>query len=120
MPVVGLLFLIGVILVLTGLVKAFLRLSVNSLYFSGAGTILVVVSLFCLAGLNNTAYYPSLVNMQQSLTIANSSSSKYTLTVMSYVSLLVPFVLAYIYIAWKSINKEKVSEKELSSESHTY
>lgn len=120
MPLVGLLFLLGVVLVLTGLVKGFLQLAPSSIYFSGSGTILVVVSLFCIAGLNGTAYYPSLTNIQQSLTIENSSSSKYTLTVMSYVSLLVPFVLAYIFIAWKSINKEKVSENELSTEPHTY
>jgi cytochrome d ubiquinol oxidase subunit II len=80
----------------------------------------VVFSLFCLAGYNNTAYYPSVHDLQSSLTIANSSSSRYTLVAMSYVSLLVPFVLAYIVYAWRSINRDKVTADEMQHESHVY
>jgi cytochrome bd ubiquinol oxidase subunit II len=79
-----------------------------------------VFSLFLLAGFNNTSYYPSTSDLQSSLTIHNSSSSHYTLTAMSYVSLLVPFVLAYIWYAWRSINKKKIDAAEMETESHVY
>jgi len=72
------------------------------MWFSGTGTILAVFSLFLTAGLNNTAYYPSYLICKVSLTIENSSSSKYTLTAMSYVSLLIPFVILYIFIVWRA------------------
>jgi cytochrome d ubiquinol oxidase subunit II len=73
-----------------------------------------------LAGFNNTAYYPSTYDLQSSLTIENSSSSKYTLTAMSYVSLLVPFVIAYIWYAWKSINKKRIDEKDIEMDEMKY
>jgi cytochrome bd ubiquinol oxidase subunit II len=76
--------------------------------------------LFALAGYNNTAYYPSTFDLQSSLTIHNSSSSKYTLTAMSYVSLLVPVVFSYIFIAWKSINNRKIDAGEVKNETHVY
>jgi cytochrome d ubiquinol oxidase subunit II len=121
MPLVSLLFLSGTLLVLFGIGKA-LKIPGYSkgIWFTGIGTILVVFSLFCLAGYNHTSYYPSTHDLQSSLTIINSSSSKYTLVAMSYVSLLVPFVLAYIIIAWRSINREKITEDEIRSESHIY
>jgi cytochrome d ubiquinol oxidase subunit II len=120
MPVVAILFLGGTLLVLYGIALSLLRDTSKGIWFSGPGTVFVVFSLFCLAGYNNTAYYPSSFDLQSSLTIQNSSSSKYTLVTMSYVSLLVPFVLAYIFFAWRSINRQKISEAEVQHESHLY
>jgi cytochrome d ubiquinol oxidase subunit II len=73
-----------------------------------------------LAGFNNTAFYPSIYDLQSSLTIQNASSSKFTLVTMSYVSLLIPFVLAYIVYFWRAMNKKKVTETEMQEESHVY
>ncbi|NLB91797.1 MAG: cytochrome C oxidase assembly protein, partial [Bacteroidales bacterium] len=88
--------------------------------FSGPGTVLTVFALFIIAGFNNTAFYPSVVDLQSSLTIQNASSSHFTLVTMSYVSLLVPFVFAYIYYFWKVMNRKKVTEEELNEQSHVY
>jgi cytochrome d ubiquinol oxidase subunit II len=82
--------------------------------------VLTVFSLFLLAGFGNTAYYPSTSELQSSLTIMNSSSSRYTLIAMSYVSLMVPFVLAYIIYAWWSLNRKKITEEEMSEGGHAY
>jgi len=120
MPVVAILFLAGTLLVLYGIVISLPGNTSKGIWFSGPGTVLVVFSLFCLAGYGNTAYYPSTFDLQSSLTIQNSSSSKYTLVTMSYVSLMVPFVLAYIFYAWRSINREKITEAEIQQESHLY
>lgn len=76
--------------------------------------------LFFLAGYESTAYYPSLLDAQSSLTIANSSSSHFTLTVMSWVSLLVPFVIAYIWVVWRKMNATPLTDSELNSDSHIY
>jgi cytochrome d ubiquinol oxidase subunit II len=94
----------------------------NGIWYAGIGTVLTVFALMLVAGYNNTCYYPSNFDLQSSLNIVNSSSSKFTLTVMSYVSLMVPFVLAYIWYAWKSINREKITESEISGEGegHVY
>jgi cytochrome d ubiquinol oxidase subunit II len=121
MPLVALMFLSGTLLVLFGIGKS-LKIAGYSkgIWFSGIGTLLVVFSLFALAGYHHTAYYPSTFDLQSSLTIINSSSSRYTLIAMSYVSLLVPFVAAYIFYAWRSINREKISTDEIESESHVY
>jgi cytochrome d ubiquinol oxidase subunit II len=121
MPVVAFLFLAGILLVLFGILKTLLKGGYGKgIWFSGTGTILFVFSLFLLAGYNHTAYYPSTFDLQSSLTIINSSSSKYTLVTMSYVSLLIPFVVAYIFYTWRSMNRTKISEDEISSESHVY
>lgn len=121
MPVVAILFLAGTLLVLFGIIRTLPGEGYSKgIWFSGIGTVLFVFSLFLLAGYNNTAYYPSTHDLQSSLTIRNSSSSRYTLTIMSYVSLLVPFVAAYIFIAWRSINRKKITVEELQSESHAY
>ncbi len=80
----------------------------------------MVFSLFMLAGFNNTAFYPSAHDLQSSLTIQNASSSQYTLVAMSWVSLFVPFVLAYIIYAWRALNKKKIDEKEMEEEHHVY
>ena len=120
MPLVLILFLVGVVLILLSLYKVIFSDSIKSFYFGSAGTILVVFSLFLIAGLNNTCYYPSNYDLQSSLNIVNSSSSHYTLTVMSYVSLLSPLVIAYIYLAWSAINKKKIDPEEMENESHVY
>ncbi len=123
MPVVAIIFLMGVALVLIGIVRpitCFEKCSTKGIWGAGIGTVLTVFSLFLLAGFNNTAYYPSTYDLQSSLTIQNSSSSQYTLEVMSYVSLLIPFVIAYIWIAWRSIDNAKIDMKEINNESHAY
>ena len=120
MPLVLILFLSGVVLVLYSLYKAIFSDSINGFYFGSAGTILVVFALFLIAGLNNTCFYPSNHDLQSSLHIVNSSSSHYTLTAMSYVSLLSPLVIGYIYLAWSAINKKKIDPEEMENESHVY
>lgn len=123
MPIVLILFLTGVILVLAGITIPMVNIEKygsKGIWFTGPGTILTVFALFLLAGFNNTAYYPSTYDLQSSLTIRNSSSSHYTLTAMSYVSLLVPFVIGYIWFAWRSINNRKIDVQEMESEGHTY
>ena len=121
MPVVLVMLLAGVVLVLFGIIRSLVGgRFIRGIWYTGPGTILTVLSLLLLAGLNHTCYYPSLFDLQDSLTIENSSSSPYTLTVMSYVSLFVPFVLAYIFWAWRAINNKQISAEELKDESHTY
>ena len=120
MPAVMLLFITGVGLVLSGIFITWVKKSTKGIWFSGPGTILTVLSLLLLAGLNNTCFYPSSSHLQSSLTIENSSSSQFTLTVMSYVSLCIPFVLFYIILAWKAINNKKINQEELSETDHKY
>ncbi len=123
MPVVAGLLATGVVLVVAGTIRpitCFVKCSTKGIWAAGAGTVLTVLSLFLLAGFNHTAYYPSTFDLQSSLTIENSSSSHYTLTIMSYVSLFVPFVLLYIWYAWRSIDNKKMDAEELNTESHTY
>ncbi|HOF80712.1 MAG: cytochrome d ubiquinol oxidase subunit II [Bacteroidales bacterium] len=121
MPVVFVLFLAGVVLVLFGIVISLVKVgNTKGIWPSGIGTVLTVFSLFMVAGLNNTSYYPSTYDLQSSLTIMNSSSSKFTLTAMSYVSLMVPFVAAYIAYAWRALNRQKVTEAEIKSGDHAY
>ncbi len=115
-PSVLVLLLLGVVLLLTGIVRTVLSSHFNKgIWWSGIGTVLAVTALFLMAGWNDTAYYPSNVDLQSSLTIANSCSSEFTLSTMAVVSLLVPFVLAYIYYAWKSIDSKKIDRDELKS-----
>lgn len=120
MPLTLGMFLLGVVLVLFGILKSLFKDSTNGIWFAGLGTVITVFSLFIVAGFNNTAYYPSTADLQSSLTIENSSSSHFTLTAMSYVSLMVPFVLTYIFFAWKSINNKKIDAKEMDEETHLY
>jgi cytochrome bd ubiquinol oxidase subunit II len=120
MPVVLVLFLVGVVLVLFGIYKTLFTQSTTGFWWTSGGTVAAVLALFLIAGLNNTAYYPSTFDLQSSLTIENSSSSHYTLTAMSYVSLLVPFVIAYIWYFWRVMTKKKISTEELDGQSHTY
>lgn len=121
MPVVPVVFLIGVVLVLFGIIQTILSYKFRKgIWFAGTGTVLTVLSLLLLAGYNNTAYYPSIADLQSSLTIYNSSSSPFTLKVMSIVSLLIPFVLAYIFYAWRAIDKKKIDEEDIENNSHAY
>jgi cytochrome d ubiquinol oxidase subunit II len=120
MPVVLILFLLGVIGVLYGIGITILRKSLSGIWFSGAGTILTVFSLFLIAGFNETSFYPSLFDLQSSLTIRNASSSLFTLKTMMYVSFIIPLVIAYICYAWKAINNKKITEEEMNSEEHKY
>ena len=111
---VALVFVVGVVLVLYGIGRTLTKADyIKGIWPSGIGTVLTVLALFLLAGWNNTAYYPSTADLQSSLTIENSSSSPFTLQVMAVVSLLVPFVLAYIWYAWRSIDKKKLDMDEV-------
>ena len=120
MPIVSATFLIGALLVVTGIAMGAFSKSKRGIFFSGVGTVLVVIALFLILGFNNTAYYPSLTNIQSSLTIVNSSGSHYTLVAMSYVSLMVPFVLGYIIWAWRAMDKEPLTKEEIKKDSHHY
>ena len=106
-------------LLLSGIVAG-LKQSAKGIWFSGIGTVLVVISLFLILGYNHTVYYPSLADMQSSLTIENSSGSRYTLIAMSYVSLMVPFVLGYIIWAWRAMNSKKITIDDIKNDPHHY
>ena len=119
----GLLVLLvaGVVLVLFGVIYTVLNKHfIAGIWHSGFGVVFVVLSLLLVAGWNNTAYYPSTADLQSSLTLANSCSSEFTLRTMFYVSLLVPFVLAYIFYAWRAIDKKKITKEEIASDDHAY
>jgi cytochrome d ubiquinol oxidase subunit II len=121
MPVLLVLFLVGVVLVLFGIGKTLLKPKFDKgIWFVGVGTVLTVLSLLLLVGYNNTAYYPSAYDLQSSLTISNSCSSLFTLKTMFYVSLLVPFVLAYIFYAWRKIDLHKITLKEVTTDEEAY
>jgi cytochrome d ubiquinol oxidase subunit II len=121
MPVVSVLFLVGVLLVLYGIFGSYFGwIKDRGIWFTGIGTVLTVVGLLLNAGYNGTAYYPSTADLQSSLTLGNSCSSKFTLRVMAFVSILVPFVLAYIVYAWRSIDRKKIDAKEMDENEHTY
>lgn len=118
MPAVAALFALGVLLVLTGIIRPLLTVRHGGVWFAGFGTVFTILALLLCAGWNNTAYYPSLVRLQSSLTIANSSSSLFTLKVMSVVSLFIPFVLAYIAWAWRALDRKRIMADELSHDPH--
>jgi cytochrome d ubiquinol oxidase subunit II len=120
MPIVLIMFLIGVLGVLYGIFLGAFKSSSKGIWFAGLGTFLTVFSVFLLAGFNNTAFYPSTFDLQSSLTIENASSSKYTLVAMSYVSLLIPFVIAYIWYTWRKLSVRKVSEEDLANDPMKY
>ena len=114
------LFLAGVILVLFAIGKTIVSKEyIGGIWPAGIGVILVVLPLLLMSAWNNTAYYPSTADLQSSLTLANSCSSEFTLRTMFYVSLLVPFVLAYIVYAWRAIDKKKLDKQELTND-HIY
>jgi len=120
MPFVLALFSVGVCLVVLGVLRALLSASKTSIKPFGVGVVLTVMALFLILGLNHTVFYPSLSDLQSSLHIENASGSVYTLTTMSYVGLMIPFVVAYIAYAWYAMNRVKITEAEMndSSEHH--
>lgn len=120
MPIVLVVFLVGVLSVLWGLFSGGWTQRRSGIWCAGGGTILVVFALLLVAGFNNTPYYPSAFDLDSSLTIYNSSSSDFTLRTMFYVSLGIPFVAAYIWYAWRAMNKKQVSKQELDNEEHKY
>ena len=112
--------LIGVVLVLYGIGKTiFTKGYIGGIWPAGIGTVLTVLALLLSCAWNNTAYYPSTADLQSSLTLENSCSSEFTLTTMFWVSLLVPFVLAYIVYAWRAIDAKKLDKEELKTD-HAY
>ena len=117
MPILAITLFIGIVLVLLGIVLASRSVAYRKgIWFTGAGTILTVLVLFLIAGWNNTAYYPSNIDLQSSLYLANSCSSEFTLRTMTIVSFLIPFVLAYIIYAWRAIDKKRISQEEIEKE----
>lgn len=121
LPAVAVLFLLGVAGVLGGIVGCVLKPDFRKgIWWTGTGTVLAVLALLLLAGYNHTAYYPSVTDLQSSLTLSNSCSSEFTLKTMSVVSLLIPFVLAYIFYAWRSIDRKKIDALEMQEDEHTY
>ena len=120
MPIAGALLLVGVLLVLVGIFQGAFTKSIRGIFAYGVGVTLAVTALFLITGLNGTAFYPSFSDLSSSLTIKNASSSHYTLGVMAYVSLLVPVVLAYIFIVWRAIDSKKITQDEIKNDQHAY
>ncbi len=119
-PILLVLFLAGTLLVLYSIFISLFKDSDKGIWFGGLGAVLAVISILSLLGFNNTAIYPSLADIQSSLSIENASGSKYTLSVMSYVSLGVPFVLGYIFLVWRSMDQVKITSEEIQEDSHHY
>jgi len=118
---VAVVFLVGVVLVLYGIGRTiWSKTYIRGIWPAGIGTVLTVVALLLLAAWNGTAYYPSVADLQSSLTIQNSCSSEFTLRTMAWVSLIIPFVLVYIFFAWRAIDKKKLTGEELRDEEHKY
>jgi len=120
MPIVLVMLVAGVVLVLLSIWKGGFTQSRKGIWFAMPGTVLVVMSVFFLAGFNGTAYYPSATDLQSSLTLDNSCSSYFTLKVMSVVSLLIPFVVAYIAYAWHAMDKKKITPEEIQGKGNKY
>ena len=116
MPNVLVMLLVGAVLLVTGVVATLLKANfTRGIWLAGPGTVLAVMALFMLAGYNNTAYYPSTADLQSSLTLANSCSSEFTLRTMAIVSLIIPFVVAYIAYFWRQMDKKSLTTEELES-----
>ncbi|MCU0473089.1 MAG: cytochrome d ubiquinol oxidase subunit II [Bacteroidales bacterium] len=120
MPYALIIFLAGVCAVLYGIGVTIFRRDKKGIWFTGPGTILVVLALFLVAGLNNTSFYPSSFDPGSSLTIKNASSSFFTLKTMMFVSFIIPFVAGYIWYAWKAINNKKITNEEMKEDGHVY
>ena len=119
MPLVAAVLLVGVVLVLWGIARNTFQNKNDGIWHAGVGTVLTVLCLLLTAGWNHTAFYPSTADPQSSLTIENASSSYFTLNTMFYVSLLIPFVLAYIVYCWRKIDARKLTREEIKSD-HAY
>ena len=116
MPAVLIIFLVGAVLLVVGVVVTLFKKTFNrGIWFAGPGTVLAVMALFMIAGYNGTAYYPSTAEIQSSLTLANSCSSEFTLHTMAIVSLIIPFVVAYIAYFWHKMDKKSITTEELNN-----
>ena len=116
MPAVLVMFLVGALLLVAGVVLTLVKPKfTRGIWLTGPGTVLAVMTFFMLAGYNGTAYYPSTSDLQSSLTLQNSSSSEFTLTCMSIVSLIIPFVVVYIAYFWRKMDIRSLTSKELES-----
>ncbi|WP_282756384.1 cytochrome d ubiquinol oxidase subunit II [Desulfuromonas thiophila] len=121
LPVNGLGFLlIGLVLVVLGVALTYFKGSRKGIWPAGLGTVLVVLAVFAIAGYNNTAFYPSRVDLQSSLTLATASSSHYTLTAMSYIALAIPVVLAYVAYVWRLLDARKLGAADLTTGDEKY
>ena len=123
MPVVLIILILGILAVLLSIIRPLMDYNQchgKAIWQSGIGSMLTVFALFLNLGYNNTSFYPSYTDLQSSLSIENASSSHYTLTAMSYVSLLVPFVIAYIWYAWRALTRKKITAEEMNDDSHVY
>ena len=117
MPMVTGILLVGILLVLYGIFMASKSITYrNGIWYSGMGTVLTVLALLLTAGWNNTAYYPSNIDIQSSLCLSNSCSSEFTLRTMAFVSILIPFVLTYIIYAWRCIDKKRITKEEIEND----
>ncbi|TFG43357.1 MAG: hypothetical protein E4H43_01815 [Bacteroidia bacterium] len=120
MPLVLIIFLAGVVCLLYGIGTTLFRGSRSGIWYTGFGTVLAVFALLLVAGFNGTAFYPSSFDLKSSLTIDKASSSLFTLKTMMYVSFIVPFVIVYIWYAWKSINNKRITAEEMNNDGHIY
>jgi len=119
-PLILVPLLLGVLLLVYSMFITIFKNSTKGIWFAGFGTTFAITAILCLLGFNNTSIYPSLVDINSSLTIENSSGSLYTLSVMSYVSIAIPIVLGYIIMVWRSMDKTKITEDEILNDSHHY
>ena len=116
MPAVSVMFLLGAVLLVAGVVLTLVRKEFNrGIWLSGPGSVLAVMAIFMIAGYNGTAYYPSTADIQSSLTLSNSCSSEFTLKTMAIVSLIIPFVVAYIAYFWRQMDKRSLTKEELEN-----
>jgi len=120
MPILLVLLLVGVLTLVYGVFLAVFKESKKAIWFSGLGTVVTVLVLLLVLGVHNSVYYPSLADLQSSLTIENSSGSFYTLAAMSIISVLVPFVLGYIIYFWSKMDATKITIDEVKTDSHHY
>ena len=120
MPLVLILFISGVAGVIWGIAAALFRGSSKGIWFTGAGTVMVVFALFMIAGFNGTSFYPSTLDHISSLTIRNASSSRFTLQTMMYVSFFIPVVIGYIWFVWRSMTRRRITGEEIDSGGHVY
>lgn len=116
MPAVLIVFLLGAVLLVTGVIMTLLKKEFRrGIWITGPGTVLAVMAIFMIAGYNGTSYYPSTADLQASLTLSNSSSSEFTLKTMAIVSLIIPFVVAYIAYFWRQMDKKSLTKEELET-----
>ena len=116
MPAVLAMFLVGAVLLVWGVVATLLKQRfLRGIWLAAPGTVLAVMAIFMIAGYNNTAYYPSIYDLQSSLTLPNSCSSEFTLSTMAVVSLIIPFVVGYIAYFWRQMDKKSLTTEELNS-----